>query len=106
MASHHFIRKYKTADDDRLKKYLKKASVDEIHSLCECTLNVCNGNVPVSQRTLNRLKPYARSIKKISQGKVKNKRKYLIQHGGFLPLIASAVLPIIGSLVGELIKNG
>jgi hypothetical protein len=96
-----FIKKFKTAGEQQRKKYLTQAAPSEIHSLCECVLNVCNGNIPINKRALVRLKPYKETLRKISAGK--GTRKLLIQKGGFLPLIASAVLPaLLGSIVSKL----
>jgi hypothetical protein len=98
-----FIRKFKSAGNIQRKQYLMSASPREIGSLLECTLNVCNGNIPLTSRQLNSLKKHKKVIKQLSFGKSKfqNKKRLLVQKGGFLPLIASAALSFLGPIIAN-----
>jgi hypothetical protein len=81
------------------------ASPKEIGSLLECTLNVCNGNIPLNTRQLNSLKKHKKVIKQLSFGKSKflHKKKLLVQKGGFLPAIAAAAISFLGPLIANLV---
>jgi len=107
IAPHHigFIRKFKGAGPNQRKVYLRQAAEDEIRSLVECGLNICNGNVSLNPRQLRNLKKYKNPLKKFSLGKssIKSKRRILIQKGGFLPALAAITLPVLANLVGNLI---
>ena len=107
IAPHHirFIRKFKGAGPNRRKVYLRQATEDEIRSLVECGLNICNGNVSLNPRQHRNLKKYKTSLKKFSLGKgsIKSKRHLLIQKGGFLPALAAITLPVLANLIGKLI---
>src|SRR5712671_43840 len=99
-----FIKKFKCAGNVRRKKYLEEASPEEFHSLCQCILNVVNGNIPINTQQTKKLRPYRKILKSVATGKNPiAKKKLMIQEGGFLPIIASALIPIIGSLVSKLI---
>lgn len=80
---------------------LRKASPSEILSLCECVLNVYKGHVPIEPKTLRRLRIYKKDLLHLltRKSKVDTKRKRLIQKGGFLPLIASSVIPFLISTI-------
>ena len=101
-----FLRKlYKCSQQERIKQ-LKAASPAQIKSVCECALNVLNGNVPVHGRLLHTLKPHNSVLKRISYGKgsIQSKRRLLIQKGGFLPALAAALLPLVGGIVERLVR--
>ena len=104
-AAHHinFIRKFKGAGFARRKQYLKDASDEQIKSLIDCTLNICNGNVCLSGRQHKGLQPHKHILKKLSFTKVSlpTKRRLLIQKGGFLPTLAAVAIPALASLIGS-----
>ena len=81
---------------------IKNARPDELKSLCDCSLNVYRGNVRLKKPDFEKLYPFRRTLKKISEGKGRagKKKTLLLQKGGALiPLLLSAVLPsLISSL--------
>lgn len=94
----------KAARKKQIKDVLKNAKQKEIKSLCECTLNITNGNIPISRSRFKALEPYKKKIHNLVFKKtaLKKKQKYLVQHGkGFLPIIAS----IAASLISQLVQN-
>jgi len=105
-AHYNFIKQVKNCKSKNRKNYLSKASLAQIRSLCECVNNVYSGSVPVSPHIIEKLRPYSKSIKRLTykRGKAEQKRKYLIQEGGFLPILLGAVLPILGQLVANAIS--
>jgi len=101
LSHYDFIKEVKNCKSKTRNKYLSKASPAQIRSLCECVHNVYSGSVPVTSQIVEKLRPYAKDIKRLTykRGKAECKRKYLIQKGGFLPILLGAVLPILGQLV-------
>ena len=45
-----FIKKFHKCTPSKRQKYLKEASAEQVRSLCECALNVTNGNIPIKGR--------------------------------------------------------
>ena len=71
--------------------------------LRECALNVLRGNVPLSKRQFQKLKRYKNDLRHLSKKSTrKTKRIQIEQRGGFLP---SLLIPILGSLVGAVVKR-
>lgn len=73
--------------------FLCKGSNDLILALCEISLNVLKGNVPLTFDQYSKLNKQKKFIKLFANRKtVKHKRKVLTQTGGFLlPLLGAAV---------------
>ena len=96
-----FIRRFHKCSPKTRERYLREASAEEVRSLCECALNVYQGNIPVKPKEVVRLKPHKETLKALSFGKggINKKRNILIQKGGFLPLLAAAVIPLLGNLL-------
>jgi hypothetical protein len=87
----------------KVRALLSKANQKQIKSLCECILNVVNGNIPITSHHVKNLKPYQNTIYKVVSKRVpiKSKKKLLVQKGsGFVPVIAT----IVGSLLAKLLK--
>lgn len=88
-----------------LRKAILHSADDEfIRSLLECILNVMNGNVPISKAYRRKLIPFKKSIRRLINRKepLKNKRKILVQKGGFLGVLLSSLL---SGLVGNLLSG-
>ena len=70
-----------------------------MHCISDCVLNVLNGNIPVSEEEKERLRRYRKSLRESVKKKTSDeKRKHLIQEGGFL----GALIPILAGLLDEL----
>ena len=86
----------------RLKLY-RKAGKDIKLCLSECALNVKMGKVPLSDHEFNKLKKYKNLVRTLSERNVtKKKAEYIVQKGGFLPLLLA---PVIGALANVAIKG-
>src|SRR5215469_4562213 len=72
-----------------------------LKSVGECALNVLRGNVKLTKCSRRKLRKHKDVLRKIADKKVKidNKRKIIVQRGGFLLPLLSAVLPFLASLV-------
>ena len=94
------------------KNKLRKAIVsnsnrDQIYSVCECILNVSNGNIKLKKEDFNKLRKYRKFFKKllIRKGSLQEKKKLLIQRGGFLQFLIPAVISGISSIVAAAISK-
>ena len=38
---------------------------DQLFSICECVLNICNGNIKLDEKNFNRLKKFNKIFKKV-----------------------------------------
>lgn len=85
---------------ERCQHLLAQAGPEQLLCLVECCLNLLHGRLPIQKRHLQRLSAHAPVIRALS--KVRSERqaqKHLLQTGAgvpaLLPVIASALLPII-----------
>ena len=87
------------------KELLKHLKPGTIKAICECTINIINTNIEVSdqeKRKINRNRDKIRELvnPKTSQ---KKRKKILVQEGG--AFLAPLLAPVIGSLVDPLLKG-
>ena len=75
------------------------AGKELVQCICDCVLNVLNGNIPLEYEENKRLKRHRNCLRELVKKKTSDKkRKHLIQEGGFL----GALIPILGGLVSKL----
>jgi hypothetical protein len=69
--------------------------------LTECVYNVLRGNVKLRKGDNERLGRYKSDLRKFvyDKGNVSRKRKFLVQKGGFLPLLIPAAIDTVARLV-------
>ena len=87
----------------KLRKLLiDNVSANVITAICECSLNLLKGVIPVTPRQKRRLARYKTHLRDLANKKVSRKRKklYLNQKGGNL---LSALLPPVLSVLGSLL---
>lgn len=91
----------------RRKQILQHAPRELVQALSEGALNVLHGNVPLTKKTYARLKRHKKQLHLLADRRVpeRRKRKLIIQRGGFLPLLAGALLPLISG-IGSAILGG
>jgi hypothetical protein len=81
---------------------LRKCPNSLIKCVCECVLNLLKGNVPITIRHKNRIAPYKRTLRRLSDKKVPlfKKRKLLVQKGdGFLSILIPAAVTALTTLL-------
>ncbi|CAF1104641.1 unnamed protein product [Brachionus calyciflorus] len=72
---------------------LNGANKDLIHSLCECIYNILRGNVELTESDKTQLIKCKNSLRKfLTKNSIKEKKKILIQKGGFLQILLPAVI--------------
>lgn len=88
------------------KAILAHADKDLITCLCECALNILNGNVPLDSAQFNKLKKHKEQIRQLASKNLKHAdRKEIIQNGGFLPALLAPILGIAGQLLVDAITK-
>lgn len=83
---------------------LKCCNNELIKAICEVTLNVLKGVVPINKQQKRKLKRYKRVLRALVDKKVpvKKKREHLNQTGGnFLPFLIPPVLSVLAILLSK-----
>ena len=85
------------------KAILAESDNELVQSICECALNVLNGNVHVTKQNLNKLKRYKKTLRLLTDKKcsIKQKRIVIQQKGGNILL---ALIPVVISTIASLIR--
>lgn len=85
--------------------FLRKADPRIIRCICECALNVLHGNVPLKPDQRKKLRRHASVLRRLAarKGCWKSKKRFVVQSGGFLPLLLA---PILGTVLSNLIGGG
>lgn len=81
---------------------LKNCPNSLIKSVCECVLNLLSGNIPITRRQKNKLIPYKRTLRRLSDKKIPlfKKRRILVQKGeGFLSILIPAAVSLLSSII-------
>ena len=85
------------------KRVLSLADNSLIHCLCECSLNVIKGHVPMNVAQKTRLRRFRQHLRKLADKKISIKRKKVVlQKGGFLGALLAPIASVLGPLVGQL----
>lgn len=81
---------------------LRKADSRVIRCICECALNILRGNVPLKAEERKKLRRHAPLLRRLAakKGCWKSKKRFVVQNGGFLPLLLA---PILGTVLSNLI---
>ena len=91
----------------KAKTSLRKAIISKGHDelircICKCTLNILHDHAPISQKHKNQLSRHKMCLRKLVDRKISLKQKKVIQNGGLLGALLSAVIPTVASLIGGL----
>ena len=86
---------------------IRRAKPELINKIVECVLNILNGKVKITDSDFQKLKPYKNLFRKLLEKKIKisNKKKLIIQRGGFLQIILPAIISAVGTIISSLISN-
>jgi len=100
-SNYHTLHVHKTAHPKLRKAIITNCNRELVNSISEWVLNVLNGNVKLSGCSSRKLRKYKALLRKVADRRVplSNKKKLIIQRGGFLLPLLSAVLPAIASLI-------
>ena len=79
---------------------IKKADKELVNTLCECSLNVLNGNIKLTPTQKKRLHRHCATLRCLVDKKTSlNKKKKALQTGGFLPAVLGILAPILSKLL-------
>lgn len=100
----HLKQLSRTKEKRKRNNILKKGGTDLTKCLCECALNVIKGNVPLSSKQFDKLKPFKNPITKLGNKRIPlyRKRKIIQQSGG--SLLTVLLTPILGALASKFLK--
>ena len=100
-ANYHALQVLKNAGPKLRKVIVSSCNKDFLHSISECVLNVLNGIIRVSDCAKRKLKRFKSSLRSFIDKRLPlaSKRRVIIQRGGFLLPLLSAVLPTLASLL-------
>ncbi len=89
------------------KHMIQRAPPELIHCFAECCQNVLKGHVPLTPRQKQQLSGKRHQLRQLADPKVTvvKKKKVLNQKGGFLPLAAKLLLPVLAPVVGKALKD-
>ena len=78
-----------------------------IDCFCECAKNILKGNVPLTKRQTRALRREREGLRLLALKRTSlNKKKKILQKGGFLSALLTPALSILGSVVlPHLLKN-
>ena len=97
----------KDAQPKLRKAIVSNCDKDLVNFVSECALNLLHGNVKFSDCARKKLRKYRRQLRKVVDRRVPlaRKKKLIIQRGGFLVPLLTAVLPTLSSLIYDGLKK-
>ena len=87
--------------DVEKKDFVKIARPEVINAICDCILNILNGNVPISSKQKEKLRTKKNILRKLVLKKTNTpkRKKLLVQHGnGILTSILGPAIRALASL--------
>lgn len=102
----HILHTLQTAKPKLRKSILENADISFIKTLIECVQNTLNGNVPLNEKELKKIKRFRKVLRELlsSKCKLEKKRQIIIQSGGgaFLPILLA---PIVTAAISHFFKK-
>jgi hypothetical protein len=85
---------------------INTATRDQIQCICDCASNILDENIKLEESDLRKLRRYQNFVRYLANknGNLE-KKKLIIQHGGFLPALLTPILSLAGSLLIDAIKK-
>jgi len=105
-SNYHALHVLKT-DEPRLRKALiTNCNKQLVNCISEYVLNVLNGNIKLSGCNTRKLIKYKSALRKVADRHVSlsGKKRLIVQRGGFLLPLLSAILHTIASLIFKPVK--
>ena len=80
---------------EQRKAVLQKANAKLVRRICECTLNILIGKVPLSKGHKCRLRKHTKVLRKLASPDItlQRRKNIIVQRGGVLPALLA---PLIG----------
>ena len=104
---YHSLHALKDAHPKLRRAIIANSNEDLLKSISECALNVLTGNVKLSNCKKRELHKFIRQLRTVVDKHLPlaRKKKLIIQSGGFLVSLLSAVLPTLATLICEHLKS-
>ena len=101
----YLISKYCTKENQR--DVIRRAKGPLINKICECILNIINGKIKLSTEDFEKLKPYKNLFRKLiaKNTKIKEKKRLIIQKGGFLQILIPAIISGLATIISSAISS-
>ena len=104
---HRELVKLKRLSPKERKQFFKTCSRDSVTRVCECIKNVLNANLPIKPSHLKKLGRHKQTLRTLVAKRTSlAKRKRILQKGGFIGTLLSALVPAFGEIVKIFMKNG
>jgi hypothetical protein len=88
------------------KAILQKADRELVDAICECVFNILEGNINLTEAQKKDLYKYRHILRKlVDKSNLKNKKKLLVQHGGFLQYLIPAAIGGISQIISSIINK-
>ena len=88
------------------KSIINNSDKNLIEAICQCVLNLLQGNINLSATQKTALSKYKKYLRKlVEKSPLKDKKKILIQKGGFLQYLIPAAIEGISLLISNLVKK-
>jgi hypothetical protein len=100
-SNYHALHVLLKAQPKLRKAIILNARKELLNSISECALNVLRGNVNLSACQKRKLRKHKAILRKVTARHVPlaSKRRMILQRGGFLIPLLSAVLPTLATLL-------
>ena len=97
----HALQALKTADPNLSKAIISKCNIELVNCVCDCVLYVLYRNIMLTVCDTRKLQKHNAAHRKVVDRHVplSGKKKLIVQRGGFLLHLLSAVLPSFAMLV-------
>ena len=99
--NYHTLQVLKSADPKLRKAIISKCNKELVNCISECVLIVLNSNIKLTGCVTRKLQIRKAALRKISDRHVplSKKKKLIVQRGGYLLPLLSAVIPTLASLI-------
>lgn len=88
------------------KSIIVKSNRKLVQAICELIDNTLRGNLKFLKFDYNNLKKYKHTFRKLlKKSNLKTKKKILIQHGGFLPILIPSIIGGLSTIISSLVSK-
>ena len=100
-SNYHVFHVLKTVESRLRNALITNCDKELVNCISECVLNVLNGNIKLLGCNTRKLKKYMSALRKVADRHVSlsGKKRLIVQRGGFLLPLLSAILHTIASLI-------
>ena len=101
------LRVLKKASPKLRKAIISNSDTDLVLALCEIIINVLSGTVKLQSKEKRSLSRHRTVIRKLADKSVpaREKKKLLVQRGGFLTTLLVPALTLLGTLIGNAARS-